>query len=316
MALKQFDFGIIIPTLNRSELIKEVIIDFNNYSALHQKSMSIVVVESGDISLHDALNQYTNDYFKISVKYSPVKSSAYQRTSGLKELPKCKYVIFTDDDIRFTDGCISEFISKADLLNNDNPSCAGFAPLLTGLYIKNPFGFFSSTIYKFFYKADFYGNFFSPGINIGPKISTVPYGVNWFMSGFMMFRYEVLQNIEFDPFFMGYSVFEDVDFSYRLNKSGINLTILPIIFEHREAGYETRDWKAISEQSIINRYYVGKKHFSNDRLFRIKFALFIFLLIIIPFLVHFKKYRIHLKGILKGIHKIVFTSDIIYAGKG
>jgi GT2 family glycosyltransferase len=315
MALKQFDFGIVIPTLNRSQFIEEIVIEFNHYATSHQQGMYIVVVEAGDISLHTSLKNYTNDFFKISVINSPVKSSAFQRTSGLKQLPKCKYVIFSDDDIGFTDASFTEFITIANLLSADNTACAGFAPLLTGLYINNTFGFYSSTIYKLFYKSDFYGKFFSPGINIGPKRSATPYRVNWFMSGFMMFRYEVLQNIEFDTFFMGYSVFEDVDFSYRLNNSGINLMILPLIFEHREAGYETRDWEAISEQSIINRYYVGKKHFSNDRFFKIKFALFTFLLIIIPFMVHFKKYRIHLKGILKGIYKIVFTSDIVYAGK-
>jgi GT2 family glycosyltransferase len=301
----QYEFGIVIPTLNRPKHIADSIKMFLDYATSHQVSIFMLIVESGNIGIYDSFPYLNNSLFQLKIIGSPFRSSALQRNLGLKQLPGCKYVLFSDDDIRFNEDDFTKFRNSINELINLDPGRIGFAPLLSGLYIQKSFGVYSRIIYRLFFNSDFYGKFFSPGINIAPKLTDSPIEVNWFMSGFMVFKFEALQNIEFDSYFEGYSVFEDVDFTYRLFKEGGKLTIIPIVFEHLEGGYETRDWEAISKQSIINRYYVGKKFFSTDWLFKTKFFVFTFLLILIPFIFKFQKYKYHLKGIVKGLTQMV-----------
>lgn len=301
----------IVPTLNRHQNIIELTRLIDSLECIKKFKIALIIVESGDLTkLNDLLGKTKLKSIKPTTIFSQIKSSAHQRTLGLQKCIDSDYVVFIDDDIRFTVEDFLTFFESFTKTKDKDSKAVGAAPLLEGLFIANDMGIYTKTILSILslkrtkHIKQLSGDFFPPGINIAPFKNTYPTQVKWFMSGCMMFEFKKIMNNSFDPYFKGYSVFEDVDYTYRIQKLTGNLYIIPIEFEHLETGYLSRDWEAISEMNVSNRYYIAQKHFKKSSFLKLRFLLYYILMVVIPFVFKYNKYKKHIKGTLKGLKKI------------
>jgi glycosyltransferase involved in cell wall biosynthesis len=84
--------------------------------------------------------------------------------------------------------------------------------------------------------------------------------VEWMGSGASVWRKQVLDDFQFDPFFEGYSYLEDVDFSYSISRKYRLIVVADALFEHYPRYSQRSDNYRFGCVETINRLYLVRKH--------------------------------------------------------
>ncbi len=84
--------------------------------------------------------------------------------------------------------------------------------------------------------------------------------VEWMGSGASVWRRRVLQELQFDPFFDGYSYLEDLDFSYSVSRKYKLVVVADAMFEHYPRYSQRADNYRFGRVETINRLYLVRKH--------------------------------------------------------
>jgi glycosyltransferase involved in cell wall biosynthesis len=84
--------------------------------------------------------------------------------------------------------------------------------------------------------------------------------VEWMGSGASVWRKKVVTELQFDPFFDGYSYLEDVDFSYSVSRKYKLVVVADALFEHYPRYSERSDNYRFGRVETINRLYLVRKH--------------------------------------------------------
>jgi GT2 family glycosyltransferase len=288
------DIIVIIPTLDRHELLIELLFSLTSSTVL---PIATYIVDSSDISV-DLEEKYKN----IRLKYlkSHIKSAASQRNQAIEfaltqELD-FGFVAFLDDDVRIYDTYFEDLLKRF----RENPDFVGISGLAVGISNKDR----DRSVW-----SDFLGLTGEAGsltkalVNVSPAKIEKFKEVNWLI-GCAMWKKIVIENIRFEEDFRGQSLFEDVIFSFKGREWGKIGVDPQIKFQHLLSQLGRPSERIHYEAWVHNRYRLFS--YSKDEFSKLAFwRLNLILLIITSFraIVNHRE-RDKVLGILRGIFRV------------
>ena len=251
--------SVIIPTYNRANEVKETI--FSIKKQLKDIEEIIVVDQSKNYETKNLIRNLNNK--KIRYIFSEIPSITIARNLGVeKASKKSDLICFLDDDVTLEKNYFKEIIKK---FGEDNKikGVAGFVKTLESSNIN---------YFKNFIKKIFLLSFSEENARVlAPFCNTYPNKLNkdifaqWFPGVNMCYRKEVFNYQKFDENLLGYTVAEDMDFSYRVYKRSVNsLLITPnagII--HRASTIERTPTERLSYINQVDHFYFCFKNMNS-----------------------------------------------------
>jgi glycosyltransferase involved in cell wall biosynthesis len=252
------DVSVVIPTYNRSEDLK---ITLNSIIRFKDLGEVIIVDQSKDSKTKKVVSDFKSK--RLKYVYSKTPAITIARNLGVKEASKkSKIICFIDDDVTLGNNYFEEILK---VFNADENAMA-----VAGYDLPRDVGSWSGrTIAKIFRLGHFeknrariisaYGNTYYYGPRKVSNVQWLP-GVN------MAYIKGVFDEQKFDENLLGYTIGEDIDFSYRLWKKHPNsVFITPLTkFKHRfsEAGRYLTERMAYVNQ--IDHFYFNYKNLNNN----------------------------------------------------
>lgn len=248
--------SVIIPTKNRLEdllntirtvfiqthLPNEIIIVDQNTSS-EVKSAVMTLLNSSDIV---ARNNITIKY--IHDPQITGLTQARNRAIGVNE---SDILLFLDDDVLLE----KNFIFNILEIYRRYPDIYGVSGIITNAK--------TGLIGKIYYKIFWIGEFTDRRslINTDPMYKKREYiTVSKLPGGLTSYRKEVCQEFKFDENFIGYSLSEDFDFSFRVSQK-YKIVITPKArLQHIYSTTGKMDCKNISKNTILSMYYFFRKN--------------------------------------------------------
>lgn len=206
------DLTILIATKDRLSKITQLLSSLKHSSKLPG---TVIVVYNG-VSIESEIEKFSA-LFKLKIIKSEIASQVHQKKLGLRSLPtNCKWVLFLDDDVVIEPDTIKLLYEKY-IFNPNFSNYGGF-----GLAIKNRTCRDTNLLIKcILYAVKLYS--FSPGdVTIGghPQLylnQNKVCEVKW-LNGLSIWSREVTDKYLDIPFISDYAAYEDVMFSYTVNK--------------------------------------------------------------------------------------------------
>lgn len=293
-------FSLIVCTYNRSESLKRLLISLRSQT-LYPDEILIVDGSNNNVTedMLEENNFLSTRYFKVDEDH---RGLTLQRNYGIRQVSlKSEFICFFDDDIvperdyfekllktykdqpdaiavggwivddtkwiklekdkaKFDDFWIDGYIRKLGQRN--------VLRKILGLQPDKPPGFMPD---------------FSHGFSTGflpPSGRTFP--VEFFMGGVSSYRKKLFKDVNFSKRFVGYGLYEDMDFCIRIQKFGklyLN-TAAKVKHLHEESGRP--NYMKYGEMMINNGYYVWRlKHSNPSFIAKIKWYLINLLLLLI-----------------------------------
>lgn len=223
--------SVIVPTRNRPNELSVLLRALQNQTS---NPSLIVVIDSSDDSASERL--ISGNFPNVSFFRSRIASAAVQRNIGLEIVSKSRphIVVFLDDDV------IPEKHYLSDLVESFNdPSVVGASGVAVSLssrselLVKNAF----REIFKklFLLASSKEGRLLPSGVPIPVRSdSNILLEVEWLI-GCSAWRFESIKDLRFENDFEGYSLGEDVIFSYRASKLGKLVVDSRIKLPHSES---------------------------------------------------------------------------------
>lgn len=251
------NFSVIIPTLNRADVLQKTL------ESVMLQSMLPRIIYVIDQSDDCATEKLCLKYDLVKYIHSSRKSSTYARNLGIKasETNRVIFFAFIDDDVEL----LPDYFKNMYLAYLNCPYIDGIAGWVTTpkqktwnvivnlLRAIGMFDHYSSSI-------RILPNFLATRLRECPK---EPLPAGW-MSGCAMSSRNIGNNKLFDENLIMYALSEDRDYSYRLNKDG-NVILDPSIrLIHKvEASGRIQNEKKLY-MAAVHPYYLIKKHFPDS----------------------------------------------------
>jgi glycosyltransferase involved in cell wall biosynthesis len=244
------DISVIIPTYNR-------ILDlFETIESLPDNIKQIIIVDQSPAPIHP--EQLPAKKTPIKIIYSNPPSITIARNKGLKYATG-KLICYLDDDVTVSK---TYFENIADTFNND--------PEVEGVAGWRPFSLDFKTKLLDMIKWPLGLRQFGPPIIYGPYGNCYPFNLwkpihaQWLPGMNMVFKKEIFDkyNMQFDEKLLGYTIAEDIDFTYSLyekNRKGLIITPYAPI-KHRFSQIGRVDTKRIAYINQVDHLYFAMKH--------------------------------------------------------
>ncbi len=259
----------ITPTRDRPEDLRRMLQSLENQT---RRPDQVIVVDASTESVEAVCRKFP----ALGVNYlrwTAAPSAAAQRNGGLALLkPEIDWICFFDDDQVLYPDALEKAVDF--ILGNQDHVFGGLAFCCTDYEKEN-----RSFRWKDSRLARKLGLYAPPG-QVAPSgwQSVIRHprknlALAWMSSSAMMLKREILQSVQFDNFFQGYSYLEDLDFSYSVSRKYHLFLLVDARFDHfhSPAGRGSRYEFGIME--IRNRrYFVQKHHLS---LFSYRLAAFL-----------------------------------------
>lgn len=206
------DISVVIPTYNRAHDVYLTLKSFKpQISSLNEV---IIVDQSNDNFTEKVIKSFRSK--KIRYIHFNIPSISLSRNAGIKHLSKTsKIVCFIDDDVILDKNYFKSILE----VFNTHPEALAAAAYVPQDKINNPVENLLRKIFLISHHEkgsarilSAYGNTYPPFLNKIISAQWLP-GVN------MVYKREVFKWQMFDSNLLGYTVAEDIDFSYRLFKS-------------------------------------------------------------------------------------------------
>lgn len=260
------NISVIIPTFNRNKDLEITLTSL--IPLLDQINEILIVDQSTNHHTKDLIECFNNN--KIRYIYNSPPSITLARNCGIKNIsPSNNLVCFIDDDVTIDYNYFKE-ITKVFI---DHPE----AKAVAGYNKSSPFSRLENIMKKIFFLGymessgrariiSAYGNTYPASLNAVVNAQWLP-GVN------MCYRCEVFKEQLFDENLLGYTLAEDIDFTYRLFKRyPIGLFITPFaMFEHRASTTERAPTAKMSYINQIDHFYFFFKNTNTCFSERVKF---------------------------------------------
>ncbi|MBS3089928.1 glycosyltransferase family 2 protein [Candidatus Pacearchaeota archaeon] len=246
--------SVVIPTYNRPKDVSQTL---KSLVPLASLLCEIIIV---DQSKNEDTKNTVNSLKKSNIRYfySSIPSITKARNLGIKKVSKnAGLVCFIDDDVTLD---ISYFRSVIDFFNKNPEAIAlgGFIPLddkesTKGIILKKIF-FLGRREKERSVIVSAYGNIY-------PVKLSKPVSAQWLPGVNMVYKKEVFRKQLFDENLLGYTVAEDIDFSYRLYKNNPGrIFIIPAKVVHRASQSERYPAKKMSYVNQIDHFYFHIKN--------------------------------------------------------
>lgn len=239
-------FAVIVPTRNRPQELKNLLISINSNSLLPDL---LVIVDSSDTPSGTYM---PCDYTDAHVIRTSIRSAAIQRNLGiqvvLEKKNKYKWVAFLDDDVLIEDN----YFRLMDSYFLADSSIIGVSGITSPIEKKR------RKIRKFFRILGIDGE---PGsitkgvINISPAIIGSAAESEWLI-GCSSWRLNILEKQLFETDFQGQSLFEDVIFSFRARSFGKLIVDDSIFLKHILSSIDRPNSFKHSYDWVVNRYRI------------------------------------------------------------
>jgi glycosyltransferase involved in cell wall biosynthesis len=259
--------SVIIPTFNRP---KDLEITINHIVPLLGQIQEILIIDQSTNNQTKDLIECFNDP-KIKYIYSSIPSITIARNIGIKNvLSNSNIICFIDDDVNIENNYFNE-ISKVFVDHPEAMAVAGYNKVSAYSNIENILkkifflGYVESGNKARIISA--YGNTYPGNLNTVINAQWLP-GVN------MCYRSEVFKYQLFDQNLLGYTLAEDIDFTYRLykrNPKGLFITPFAML-EHRSSISERAPTAKMSYINQIDHFYFHYKNMNTSYSQKAKFV--------------------------------------------
>ena len=301
------EISVVIPTRNRPELLKRLLIALQNQNL---PANQIIVVDSSDELLRLPQDKKAIPPVTTFV-YTEIRSAAIQRNIGIEQVShNCEYLFFLDDDVLPHPDYLERITSS--LSKKDVIGVSGLAinPKATRVRLK-PSGLagFVQRIFLLDSKHD--GKLLMSGVNIPLRHGTrIPQEVDWLI-GCAGWQFSRIKDLRFENDFYGQSLAEDVIFSAQAKKLGKLITDPSVVLSHDESEIGRASSQDHWEMWMMNRWRLIKlQHFGLRGVVAFWWSslgqLVIFLLIK---LIKGDNYLPSARGILYGARNVVRTRN-------
>lgn len=204
--------SVVVATKNRPHHLTQLLKELKSQTVM---PFEVIVVDASDNYVEIKIPELP---FKLKHLVTKDSSTARQRNLGISQISKkSKYLSILDDD---TIPEVEYFQKLVDFLEVNNSVIGASGVTFPGneyLWRWHPIRCFKSI---FFLDSHRTGVITRGGINIGVRSRLVnPIQVEWLI-GCCIFKVEYLKNLEYQKSFDGYSLGEDVLFSYEASKFG------------------------------------------------------------------------------------------------
>jgi glycosyltransferase involved in cell wall biosynthesis len=241
--------AVVVPTCNRPDHVRLIIENLRNQTL---SPRVIILVDSSD---SDDLKEILSKVNQVVYIRSKLKSAAYQRNLGLREIlenyQECEYVSFIDDDIRIFNSYLQEL--SYNLINDD--SLAG----VSGISLENSgdrnrnFESSSIEVDKKIYKNQGIIDRFVINRPVRSRKAINP--VSWLI-GCSIWRISYLKQSQtwFEADFTRQSLFEDAIFSHRISHHFKLAVDTRVHFEHLLESIERPNQIKHGADWVLNRF--------------------------------------------------------------
>lgn len=246
--------SIIICTRNRPDELGVTLDSVAGQS--FSESFSVTIVDGSDeqaaraiADLCSSVQHPTVNYFKYPTK----PSLARQRNYGIALLPDDIDVVhFMDDDVTLD----REYLQNMDeaFLQNDNAMGIGATVIEEGRSLNPPN--LSWVMRSFLLYSDQPGRVLASGHETPAQSSmlSAPTSVEW-LNGCAAYRRQVFDDFRFADILEGYSLDEDLDFSYRVGREHCLLVYPAASMIHRRSSDNRLPGRQYFEDYLIHRYW-------------------------------------------------------------
>ncbi|MBM3233181.1 glycosyltransferase family 2 protein [Candidatus Pacearchaeota archaeon] len=258
------EISVIIPTYNRANDLKttlEYILPFS------KKLCQIIIVDqSTNKDTKKVVDILSRKSKNIRYIFSKIPSITIARNKGIEKLSdKSRLACFIDDDVSIDENYFNEILNVFNA-NPDAKAVAGYVPSPE----LRSMPFMERLLRKIFFISygeknrariiSTYGNTYPSSLSKTIKAQWLP-GVN------MVYKTEVFREQLFDDKLLGYTVAEDIDFSYRLYKKYPgSLFITPYAkLVHRVSKTERAPTPKISYINQVDHFYFQAKNMNSLR---------------------------------------------------
>lgn len=262
------DISVIIPTYNRADDLK---ITLNSIVKFKNLKEVIIVDQSKDNKTKKLVANFKNK--KLKYIFSSVPAITIARNLGFKTASKdSKIIVFIDDDVTLGKNYFEEILSIFNTYK-DAKGVGGVEIPETKENI-SVFEIFARRLFFLSYPQKNQSNILSAYGNTYPSMVDKVINVQWIPGVNMAYKREVFSKQKFDENLLGYTVAEDIDFSYRLFKKyprGLFLT--PFVdFKHRGSRIERYPTEKMAYINQIDHFYFYFKNLDDSIFSKIKFS--------------------------------------------
>lgn len=241
---------LIIPTKDRPFELERL---FNSMVSQEILPEQIIVVDGGDPGTKGVVDKFSN----LPIDYLQVLPPGLtrQRNAGLNRVKdNIDLIGFLDDDIVLQNNCLKNMLDFWEEAGEDVAG-AGF-----NIIDHPPEGKpkWLEFIFKLYLKDKPVGALLKVGRNIpycpAPRTSET----QWLCGGATVWRKKIYDTFEYDEWFAGYGIVEDIDFSYRVSKFYKLYVVAEARLRHIETG--RRNYYLSAYIVTMNHLYLAKKH--------------------------------------------------------
>ncbi|MDO8282178.1 MAG: glycosyltransferase [Thermodesulfovibrionia bacterium] len=241
---------LIVPTKDRPFELERL---FRSIQSQNILPAQIIIVDGGEPGIKWLADKYSD--LKIDYLQVLPPGLTRQRNAGLKRVgDDIDLIAFLDDDIVLEPGCLENMLDFWTGANDDTGG-AGFniidhpptgkprwLEFLFSLYLKNkPAGALLKT-----------------GRNMPYCPASATTETQWLCGGATVWRKEIFSEFDYDEWFAGYGIVEDVDFSYRVSRKYKLFVAADSQVRHIETSKKNHYLQAYVV--TMNHLYLSKKH--------------------------------------------------------
>jgi GT2 family glycosyltransferase len=248
-------FSVIIPTLNRPDVLKETI-----ESILRQKQtpLEIIIIDQSD---NEDTELICKNYSQVVYHHTTLKSGTHSRNIGI-DYSKSDILVFLDDDVELLPGYFYNII----LSFMNNKELAGVQGWIVNKKKRSKIDNLLRTIFLFEHdakKMKILPNFLGTTLT---NIPLKPTQVEWMPGCNFAVRKKFVEIERFDENLIKYALAEDRDLSYRILKYGdIYLNPKSKII-HKEVSISRLPSKKKLYMIAVHQLYLIFKHFGNSKI--------------------------------------------------
>ena len=259
--LREVPISVLIPTVNRPQMLKIVLTCHLSQTVLPKQVVIIDASESDET--HRLCAEWRKSFSGILVyEKAKCRGAAAQRNQGITATTE-PFILFMDDDIEFGLDCVEKLFT---LLGRDvEKTWGGVNAMITNQQYCSP-GLLSRGLFRLVSGQDLPSY---AGRCIGPVLTLLPQDdpslpeyvqVEWLNTTCTLYRREALPTLLFTTYFTGYSLGEDVNLSLIVARNWklANARTARIV-HHSYVGVGKPKGTQLAKMSLMNRYYIMTK---------------------------------------------------------
>jgi glycosyltransferase involved in cell wall biosynthesis len=241
--------AVVVPTKDRPDDLRKLLLSIVSQS---RRPDQLIIVDGSNPDIRHVIA----DFPGLDIEYVRVfpPSLSQQRNAGMQQLkPEITLAGYLDDDIVLEPSAIEvmlEFWSDAPAdaggaaFNITNASPANWIHLKKLFLIDSPQP----------------GKILSSGFpsTIGFQLRDIE--TDWLYGGATVWRREIVDQFDYDEWFLGTGFMEDVDFSYSVRKSYHLMVVAGARLAHYSYPVKLERETLLGKWQIVNRMYVVRKH--------------------------------------------------------